>query len=357
MHSILTTCMDKNLNFAIFSYPGSTDIELILENPNSIHHEKAGFILRPYELSNDKPEIFIPADLHLKPASDWAKYMCDILNFPANTSSKKEPEIHISNQEDYLLDLQKAIASMPILKVDKFIYSRIESMDITNDLDLAKLFFHMTEKHENAYVYLVNHPQSGMWMGATPETLTSWTGGTVSTMSLAGTQPNHGQPPVWTEKEKEEQKYVTQYVETCFSKNRIPYQTEEIKTVKAGPVFHLQNTITSIGKVSFIQALHLTQSLHPTPAICGIPLPRAKDLIRRLEKHDRSYYTGYLGFIDPHKEVRLFVNLRCMQIFSNYVALYLGGGITSKSVAEKEWEETIFKSHTLLKEIEVLIGT
>jgi len=354
MKSILSACIEKNLSFAIFSYPGTTEIELIIENPTSNHHQQAGFILRPFELSNEHPEVFIPADFHLNSGSDWTKYVVKILALPRIKKSHNAPKIHFTDKDRYLVDLEKGILSMPTLKVDKFIYSRIEKVDTTDDLDRAKLFFQVIENQKTAFVYLVNHPQSGMWMGATPETLTSWKGGTISTMSLAGTQPDLGGLPLWEQKEKEEQDYVTKYIETCFSKNRIPYQTEETKSIKAGPVYHLQNAISSLGKVSFIQALHLTQSMHPTPAICGVPLPRAKNLIRALEKHERAYYTGYLGFINPHKEVQLFVNLRCMQILSNYVALYLGGGITSKSVAEKEWEETVLKSQTLLNELESL---
>lgn len=354
INEVLSSCIEKNQNFSIFSYPNSSEIQLILENPLLKNHSDIGFIMRPFEMTNQNQEVFIPADFHLKADTDWSKFALQISHLPSGKRKKMEAKPYFIDKENYLKDLRKGISAMSMLKVDKFIYSRIESIEKTKYLDLAKLFFSISNNHKNAFVYLVHHAQSGYWMGATPETLSEWTGSSISTMSLAGTQPDLGKEPIWKEKEKEEQQYVTQYIETCFSKNRIAFSTDETKSVKAGPVYHLHNQISSNFPVNFMQVLHLTQSLHPTPAICGVPLPRAKSLIQNIERHQRDYYTGYLGVIDPNKEVRLFVNLRCMQIFSNFIGLYLGGGITNKSVPEKEWEETVFKSQTLLKEIESL---
>jgi isochorismate synthase len=104
--------------------------------------------------------------------------------------------------------------------------------------------------------------------------------------------------------------------------------------------------------VSFEQAENLTKAFHPTPAVCGVPLQKAKEVIAELEPHKRSYYTGYLGIVSPNKELNLFVNLRCLQVLPNRLALYLGGGITANSNAEKEWAETNFKAETLLSELE-----
>lgn len=49
------------------------------------------------------------------------------------------------------------------------------------------------------------------------------------------------------------------------------------------------------------------------------------------------------------KTSELFVNLRCMQVRSNAVSIYVGGGITRDSIPEKEWDETVFKSNTMFR--------
>jgi isochorismate synthase len=67
------------------------------------------------------------------------------------------------------------------------------------------------------------------------------------------------------------------------------------------------------------------------------------------EAYKRSYYTGFLGELNIHKNSNLFVNLRCMEIKRNNAEIYIGGGITKGSIPEKEWEETVAKSNIMLK--------
>ncbi len=92
--------------------------------------------------------------------------------------------------------------------------------------------------------------------------------------------------------------------------------------------------------------------MHPTPAVCGIPLDSAKQFIKQTEGYDRKYYTGFLGPCNVNGKTNLFVNLRCAELFANNINLYIGGGITKDSIPEKEWEETELKSKTLLSVLE-----
>ncbi|HUN02359.1 MAG TPA: chorismate-binding protein, partial [Niabella sp.] len=47
----------------------------------------------------------------------------------------------------------------------------------------------------------------------------------------------------------------------------------------------------------------------------------------------------------------LYINLRCMQVGKDKIAIYTGGGITAASDAEEEWQETILKSKTVAEKI------
>ena len=93
--------------------------------------------------------------------------------------------------------------------------------------------------------------------------------------------------------------------------------------------------------------------LHPTPAVCGFSREIAREFIIENENYNRSFYTGFLGelnlqnFNKDKKKSALFVNLRCMKIENNKVSIFVGGGITKGSNAEKEWQETVFKSKTM----------
>jgi isochorismate synthase len=77
----------------------------------------------------------------------------------------------------------------------------------------------------------------------------------------------------------------------------------------------------------------------------------ALEFIQKIEKHDREYYTGFLGPVGFTDMLNLYVNLRCLKVYKDCVALYVGAGITSDSVPEEEWQETEIKAETLLSVI------
>jgi isochorismate synthase len=348
LENLINTCLKKNLNFAVFSYPNSVTFEVIIEHHLLCANTKTGFVFHPFEVSISNPEIFIAADFRISQELIDEDFIHTI-SLLESVEKKVSIDSNLSiNKENYISNLQNGISQLQEGELEKFIYSRVKTIENTRNLDLAKYLFSLNKNHESAFVSMVNHKKSGVWLGATPETLLSWKNSTVTTMSLAGTQPILNENPVWSQKEIEEQAYVTSYIKNTFKDSKIPVNIGDSKTVKAGPVYHIKTDIESQNILSYSEALNLAKKLHPTPAICGVPVLEAKKMIASIENHNRKYYSGYLGFISPEKELQLFVNLRCMQIFSNSLALYLGGGITAKSNAEKEWEETNFKAKTLV---------
>jgi isochorismate synthase len=92
--------------------------------------------------------------------------------------------------------------------------------------------------------------------------------------------------------------------------------------------------------------------LHPTSAVCGMPLDAAIAFLQANEGYAREFYSGYLGPVNFQQESFLFVNLRCMQVLENAVRLYAGAGVTIDSIPEKEWEETEMKMKNMMGVIE-----
>ncbi|NJM80882.1 MAG: hypothetical protein HC854_17015 [Flavobacterium sp.] len=99
--------------------------------------------------------------------------------------------------------------------------------------------------------------------------------------------------------------------------------------------------------------MNLLNTLHPTPAVCGLPKDKALQYILENENYDRKFYTGFLGEFNTKDTSNLFVNLRCMEIDTTTVNLYVGCGITSGSDPKKEYIETQNKLGTMLKILKV----
>jgi len=130
-----------------------------------------------------------------------------------------------------------------------------------------------------------------------------------------------------------------------LKKNGLSYQKTGPVDHLAGKIYHLKSTFSFDAPAD---PSKLIADLHPTPAVCGQPKKEAMQHILQSENYDRKYYTGYLGPVNFRNKSSLFVNLRCMEVSSEHIVLYLGGGITAASDPEKEWLETEAKAGTLL---------
>jgi isochorismate synthase len=196
-------------------------------------------------------------------------------------------------------------------------------------------------------------------MCATPEILVEQNEeGIFRTISLAGTQsgvdldglPISPSQARWSQKEIEEQAFVSRYIIDCFKKIRLREYTEiGPKTISTGNLLHLKTEyIVDTKAMDFPQLPGLMLGLlHPTSAVCGTPKQEAIDFISATEKHSRSMYSGYLGPVNLMNATYLFVNLRTVEIKENHAVYYAGCGITEDSDPEKEWQETQMKCQTL----------
>jgi len=257
----------------------------------------------------------------------------------------KSKEVSIS-KEIYLDELESTMHKMKEQHVDKMIFSRIKSVN-SKSIDYNVVFEQLLEQYSTAFVYFLYAEKWGCWMGASPEILLEQDlASNFKTVALAGTLPKGDE--AWSEKEKVEQQYVSDYIEEIIVRNG-KLTSKSLPTEKnAGPVKHLQTAFDFELKQDAI--LQFIKEIHPTPAVCGVPLNKAKFIIHQVEKHERSLYTGFLGNLGGQKTT-LYVNLRCMQCFDETLDLYVGGGITKDSIPEKEWEETERKAETLIQAI------
>lgn len=290
-----------------------------------------GFVIAPFE--NDGKYSIIPFENDASLLQKAGSYSFR----PPTTATQKE---------DYLEQAEQFIRAMAEQKLQKAILSRILTVKIDQKTELPSLYQHLTEEYPSAFVYWFRTKSLGMWMGATPEQFLNSENNLLKTVSLAGTQPNQGEIS-WSEKEIQEQQFVSDYIASLYEATGISYVANGPKTVSAGPVAHLKTYFESSQNLTADQLSDFALKLHPTPAVGGLPKKEAVDLIQQHEKHQRECYCGFLGPVH-HQEVNLFVNLRCMQIFKEQLALYVGGGLTKDSVPEQEWQETVEKAKTLL---------
>jgi len=242
--------------------------------------------------------------------------------------------------------IDKAIKAINSGQMTKVVLSRVQEFN-ASEVDWLRLIWRLTQVDQNAFRYMLSHPNWGVWCGATPEVLLSVKDSDFSTMALAGTRwQSLEQFPSWTQKEYQEHDCVVGEILKTLKpfaqlQKGAPYNHQ------AGAMQHLRTDIT--GRLNGAGgAVDIARLLHPTPAVCGFPQSVAYDFIQQNEGYNRLLYTGFLGLFDPERNsADFYVNLRCLAYRSSRFHLYVGGGITRDSRAQNEWQETQRKMTTM----------
>ncbi len=327
-----------------------------------------GFVFAPFSVSEQTPIILLQPDVLLHGAEDILAF--DIHSLADNSASDslaEKSDTPATSWEQYQEYVGQSITQLQQsdTALKKVVLSRCCDIDISCDNDthhslgqsLGQLLMRLKRANPNDFVSMVNVPDTGLWLGATPEILLRVHNGTATTLSLAGTQALRPDRDYrWRAKEIEEQAVVSRYTVDALNRYNIrDYQTTGPENHETSAVVHLKTTFSFPALAIRHQLGEFVADLAPTPAVCGLPKHQAEQWIHAHEPHDRGYYTGFLGPWQLDNEVvELFVNIRCLQVFPQHYRLYLGGGITAKSDIRAEWEETERKATTLLRAIEQL---
>lgn len=326
--------------FVVFSHPNSQEVEAYFQLDEILHKADTledSFILAPFNQQEESYAIpFAKADYF------WAKMKFEA--FEEAAVDRDRPEVDALQHQ---VLVSKGINFIQANKAQKIVLAREESVVLV-DIDLELLFKRLFNLYPTAFRYIWYHPKTGIWCGATPETLIQTQGDSYFTMALAGTMPYKGFEPNWRTKEREEQQFVTDTIVASIKDLVADMEVSETYTQAAGTIAHLRTDIQ--GKIlSSTSVIDLAQAIHPTPAICGTPTKVAREFILKEEHFKRRFYAGYLGVISAQETSRLYVNLRSMQIEKGLARLFVGGGITKDSDAVEEWVETCNKTQTMLR--------
>jgi isochorismate synthase len=292
---------------------------------------QSGFVFIPFDAG---VKICIPTEISVFSQGNFE-------NLEQKSANKFTSE---ANQKEAFETLvSKGIAAIQNGAFDKVVLSR--KIVLNEQISVVATFQNLIATYPTAFRYLFFHPKIGLWMGATPERLVKINHNQFETVALAGTQL-FSESIIWNTKEIEEQQFVTDFIVSEIASKVKNLIVSEPKTIKAGNLAHLKSIITGQLAVGF-SALDLITSLHPTPAVCGLPKEKALDFIQKNEAFDRTYYSGFLGEYNSNNQTDLFVNLRCLEVVNDAVNIYVGCGITKDSNPEMEFLETENKSMTM----------
>ena len=339
----------KHIGFCIYRLPSDNTFKIAIEQGVFKSDSKKVLLVKPFVPQSKRKELTLDC---LDSMSSLVEVESFVRDVKGNKTRVKIDLPTATEQSEYLKSFEKYKDAIESGVIKKAILSRVIRIEKPKKFDEIACFEDLAASYPDAFVYMLIHPTSGTWLGATPELLLQQKDSKAFVMALAGTQSRRDDSLYqWRDKEAVEHEMVGIHIKDVFLRHNYrlihsngPY------SVEAGKVAHLRTDYMYDVPPS-VNLEKLVTELHPTPAVGGMPIIEGIECILENEGYDRTYYSGIIGEVDDGGDAQLYVNLRCMQVGESEIAVYVGGGITKDSQVQEEWEETVLKSKTLIDRI------
>lgn len=214
------------------------------------------------------------------------------------------------------------------------------------------------------YLFCLQLDHNQAFVGCTPERLFRLQGASILTEALAGTVRTGqaaGEGAVLSEllsqKNLEEHRFVVEYIRSALSRTGVIVETSGPHVLRLPRLLHLSTEITgnfpdySVSSDNHEPISHasapghlyrLLRTMHPTPAVCGMPRERTMTELGTLEDFDRGFFAGPLGWFSRDAS-EFCVAIRSALVQDTTVTAYAGSGIVQASESQSEWDETELK--------------
>jgi isochorismate synthases len=351
-YRIFDSFIRNDERFALYRLPGEQLSFMMQHSDRAVRiargedlNGKSGFAVMPFRIKPETPGIIIESETTV----NGEKNIFDHLGIIRLGKSGHKKPIRVQSSagtiELYRQAYNSFLSALKENAFKKLVLSRTRDVEPEAAFSAGNCFKKACEVYPSHFVFLVNTPETGAWMGISPELLLSEQFGKGKTVALAGTK---GSEEEWDEKNRLEQQIVVDYMKEQLHKGGYNFTQTEPFSVSSGDIMHLK-TEFSFDMKERNKTGDLLALLHPSPAVCGFPKEEAFHFIAKHEGYDRRYYSGFTGPLNREGRSVLYVNLRCMQIGEDVLRLYAGGGLLPSSRLEEEWKETENKLQAILR--------
>lgn len=185
-----------------------------------------------------------------------------------------------------------------------------------------------------------------------PERFIQVQNGTAITQPIKGTLPADQEKSILetSEKDRAENIMIVDLLRNDLSKTCTPESVEVTKLCAIETfrnVHHMVSTVRGTLQKDKT-ALDCLQASFPGGSITGAPKIRSMEIINDLEETSRGIYCGSMGYIGFNGDMDTNIIIRTIIYEKDKAHFHVGGGITSLSDPEKEYQETLDKAKGLL---------
>jgi menaquinone-specific isochorismate synthase len=258
---------------------------------------------------------------------------------------------------DYLKSIDQVTSLIKRDEAKKVVIARSLALEFSQSVTSPQILSHVSNEQPESYLFGLEH-QDMLFYGASPERLVKVVDGKAYSSCVAGSikrgataeeDERLGKGLLNDAKNLGEHNYVVEMITNTFTKN-----CESVKVpngpqlLKIRDIQHLFTPVEGVLKEN-ASILQLVESLHPTPALGGVPREQAMNVIRDYEPMNRGLYAAPIGWVDSEGNGEFAVAIRSAALIQNQAYLYAGGGIVADSEAASEYEETLVKFRPMLR--------
>lgn len=240
----------------------------------------------------------------------------------------------------------------------KVVLARILDVTPARPVPPLDLVLSLWQESHGSHVFLFEPVTGEAVVGAAPETIASVVNGVVRATAVAGSV-GVGVDSVETaqlarrlfnsEKDRAEHDVAVQdMVARLGALGCDVHRDVEPHVLTLARIQHLETKIAA-GIPDGVTLLDILASLHPTPAVCGMPRNVALSILSESEVFDRGWYAGPVGWIASDGKGIFVPALRSAVSHGLGWRLFAGAGIVPGSDPALEWEETELKFDPLLR--------
>lgn len=238
----------------------------------------------------------------------------------------------------------------------KVVLARELRLTFQGKVKIEGVLQHLLQEQRDSFTFAFES-NGDCFLGASPERLVKKEGKNMFSTCLAGSiargktkeeDEKLGSTLLNDDKNLIEHQYVVDMIKEAMEKVCLELDLPSKPTLmKMRDIQHLYTPVVGIAK-SDSSLLQVVDSLHPTPALGGLPQRAAVEKIREIEELDRGYYAAPIGWLDYAGNGEFAVAIRSALIQGAEASLFAGCGIVQDSDAESEYVETKIKFRPML---------
>jgi menaquinone-specific isochorismate synthase len=272
------------------------------------------------------------------------------------------PEVCLETQ------IRQALTDIEQQHLQKIVLAHSRQLTAPQAFSIPRSLANLRHHYPDCYTFAVSNGQGQCFLGASPERLLAVRNSQgeaerqLTSDALAGSAPRGMSPELDRQlatalldstKEQHEHRLVRDFiVEQLQSLQLRPTWSSQPQLLKLTNIQHIWTPIQAALPPA-ISLLSILATLHPTPAVAGLPQALACQKIQEYEQITRGLYAAPLGWLDLAGDGELVVGIRSALVAGRQAQLYAGAGIVAGSQAAQEVAEIQLKFQPLYRALSI----